>query len=186
LLYRTFSVFMPKSALDKQVLCPAKDTETEDVGTCPFMKRMNATSTLPDFLGGSMKCPASLVPLAKRVDKMERITVRTHGDKTVELDVPIPCEITWNVQVESYGIVLGAKFVAEGDEKEKHEEKILLEEVKVKAEDGLQIYKFMMDQPGKVLFLFNNNHSRFRSKAIKYRTDVKALETDKEVQEGSQ
>ena len=182
LLYRTFSVFMPASTLKKQILCPAKDTETEDVGKCPFMKRMNAVASFPDFLGGSVKCPANLLPLSKREDRMEQITVSSRRDKKVEVEVPIACEISWNVQVESYGIVLAASFFEKDNDKEG---KKLLEEAKIKAEDGLQIYKFKVEKPGKISFLFDNNHSRFRSKAINYRVDIKTLEEDTKVQEDS-
>ena len=114
---------------------------------------------------------------------MEQITVSSRRDKKVEVDVPIACEITWNVQVESYGIVLAATFFGkENDEKGNK----LLEEAKIKAEDGLQIYTFKVDKPGKVSFLFDNNHSRFRSKAINYRIDIKTLEEDTKVQEASE
>ena len=114
---------------------------------------------------------------------MEQITVSSRRDKKVEVDVPIECEITWNVHVESYGIVLAATFFEkENDEKGNK----LLEEAKIKAEDGLQIYKFKVDKPGKVSFLFDNNHSRFRSKVINYRIDIKTLEKDTKVQEASE
>ena len=183
-LYKTFSIFMPQSALDKQVLCPAKDTEKEDVTKCPFMKRFNAIGNVPNFLGGTLECPASLVPLAKRDDKMEQIHVSSRRDKTVEMDIPLACELVWNVQVEAYGIVLAAKFISSSSTNKTKEEKLLLHDsLKIKAEDGLQIYKFTIDEPGKVIFVYDNNHSRFRGKTINYRVDLNVKEEDVKVNE---
>jgi hypothetical protein len=175
ILYKTFSIFMPQSALDKQVLCPAKDTEKEDVSKCPFMKRFNAIGNVPDFLGGALECPPSLIPISKRDDKMEQIVVGSRRDNSIEMEIPLACELVWNVQVEAYGIVLNAKFINKSNSKETV---LMPEPLKIKAEDGLQIYKFSIKEAGKVIFVYDNHHSRFRGKSINYRVDVNVLEEE--------
>ena len=52
------------------------------------------------------------------------------------------------------------------------------EPLKIKAEDGLQIYKFSIKEAGKVIFVYDNHHSRFRGKSINYRVDVNVLEEE--------
>merc|ERR1711871_1530308 len=107
--------------------------------------------------------------------------IASRRDTSIDLEIPLACEIIWNVQVEAHGIVLSAKFIDKGS----NEERLLFPEpVKVKAEDGLQMYKFSFDEPGKVIFTYDNRHSRFRGKSVNYRVDVNVLEDVKTKEEG--
>ena len=98
--------FYAEIVIGRQVLCPAKDTEKEGCGNVPFHEAHERSCIFPRFSRRFLKMSSKSSPLTKREDRMEQITVSSRRDKKVEVEVPIACEITWNVQVESYGIVL--------------------------------------------------------------------------------
>jgi hypothetical protein len=90
LLYAAYSVFQPKSALEKMVLCPGQSTWTKSaVTTCPFIKRMQGAGAVPPFLGGTLPCPPELTPRAERADALKKFTVSSRSMHTIEADIPI-------------------------------------------------------------------------------------------------
>jgi len=78
-VWSAFSVFMPKSALEKTTICPATGTSlpnTPDASTCPFIMRWCGKAGLdsvPDFLGGTMPCPDELKPRNECSNSLQKV-----------------------------------------------------------------------------------------------------------------
>ena len=175
-LYNTFSIFMPKSALEKQTLCPAKNTETENVSACPFMKRFNGISAVPAFLGGTLPCPPSLVAREDREKQLRPLTISARAKKTIEIEIPFaPARVNWELMLDAYGLRYSATFSERTDGREGQANKpaiVVLPEEKMRAEDGLCSGFFDLVTVGVVTITFDNGDSRFRGKTINHFFDV--------------
>jgi hypothetical protein len=87
-LWSAFAVFMPKSALEKTVLCTGKAlATTPDASMCPFIKRWcnSSTASIPDFLGGNMQCPDALKPRSECSNSLIKVTVNARSSQTIEV-----------------------------------------------------------------------------------------------------
>jgi hypothetical protein len=184
MLYNTFSIFMPKSALEKQTLCPAKNTSKEDISACPFMKRFNGIGSVPAFLGGTLPCPPSLVAREDREKQLQPLTISSRAKKTVDLDISFaPARVKWEFMLEAYGLRYSAQFTESSTGNAEASAPIgttVLPEFKMRAEDGLRTGFFDIEKPGIVTFTFDNGDSRFRGKTINYHLEVVAPPNEKE------
>ena len=198
LLISSFGSLMPKSATDKQRFCKVKNTVTENASKCPFLNMFGGQDSegktcpikgLPDFLGGVEPCPAVLVPVADRTDRMNKATISARSSKVVEIHVnedtmmgmTFPCRIKWEVLVAGYGVGVGATMKLGGggsnkESKDSKESKEKGEEVlptrKIKADEGLVTGTFDVKNAGTLVITFDNSYSLLRSKTIQYRFDV--------------
>ena len=173
LLYAAYSVFQPKSALEKMVLCPGQTTwDKSAVATCPFIKRMNGAAEVPPFLGGTLPLPPQLTPRAERADALNKITVSARSAQTVEADIPVGgCTIEYEVLLADKGIELSAHLLDAKDNSVKLKEN-LMEMVKIKADRGLVKGSFHVPLAGTVQLVFDNSYSILRSKTLEYRVEV--------------
>jgi len=171
LLYRSVSVFMPKSFLEKQVLCSATSSKTSDISGCPFISKYGGASNFPKFLGGKSRCPDGLTLLDDRADALCQVTVPRKADHQIELEVPSseaaegPMEVKWAMMVQDYSVHISAKYKS-------GESSPLLSYRKVKAEDGLVTGVFEAARAGIIVVTFDNTYSMLRSKTVSYRFDL--------------
>ena len=191
LIVKAFSPFMPQSALDKQRFCKVKNTNTEPASGCPFLNMFGGRDDsgktcpvdgLPDFLGGELPCPAVLVPVAERVDRMKKATIGARSNKTIEVKVDdnavmgmkFPISIKYEVLVAAYGIGVEAKMVTSSsdDTGSDKKEQVVMPARKIKAEEGLVQGVFQVEKPGTLKFEFDNTYSILRSKSIQYRVEI--------------
>ena len=174
-IWSTFSLFMPKSALEKTTVCPATNTAlatTPDATACPFIRKwcgQSGTSTLPDFLGGQLPCPAELKPRSECSNALIKITVRARSTATVEVMVPAPhVTAAWELLVEDYGVDLSAALYPEGGGAPIE----VLAKQKIKSDSGLASGTFALPCKGTLVLTFDNSYSILRSKTFNYKIDV--------------
>ena len=187
LLINSFGSLMPKSATDKQRFCKVKNTITEEASKCPFLNMFGGQDSngktcpikgLPDFLGGVEPCPADLIPVADREDRMSKDIISARSSKIVEIQIndntmmgmSFPCRVKWEVLIAGYGLGVGATMSV-GETKEEEE---VLPMRKIKADEGLVSGTFDVKSAGTLKITFDNTYSILRSKTIQYRFDVDA------------
>ena len=106
-VWSAFSVFMPKSALEKTTVCPATGTSlanTPDATACPFIRRWcgNSVGSVPDFLGGTMPCPNVLKPRQECDNALIKVTVNARSSEKIEVEVPAGgFAAAWEVRLRS-------------------------------------------------------------------------------------
>ncbi len=184
LLVSAFSPFFPKSFLDKQRFCKVKNSETEPASKCPYLNMFGGQDAagktvpvpgLPDFLGGVAPCPAVLVPVADRADRLSKVTVSARSSHRTEIQInaatmmglAFPCTVKYEVLVAAYGVSVGAKMdTAEDGEAD------ALPARKIKAEEGLVQGTFTVARPGRLLIELDNSYSMLRSKTVQFRFDI--------------
>ena len=189
LIIKAFSPFMPQSALDKQRFCKVKDTRKEAASGCPFLNMFGGqddagktcpVAGLPDFLGGVEPCPAVLVPVADRSDRMKKSTVGARSNKVVEVTIDdnavmgmaFPIRVKYEVLVAAYGIGVEAKMITAGGGADDDKGEVVLKSRKIKADEGLVEAHFEVHRPGTLRFEFDNTYSMLRSKSVQYRVEI--------------
>ena len=176
LLYKAFSIFQPKSALDKMRLCPGQKTWTKDAAaTCPFIKRMNGGAAIPPFLGGTMEVPPYLTPRAERADALAKVTVSARDKVVIESEIPVAgCSVRWEVLLDDRGIEMSAHLLPTGAEDggDSVAPVDVMDAVKIKAENGLTTGVMRIPSPGNLKIVFDNSYSILRSKSLQYRIDI--------------
>ena len=174
-LWSTFSVFMPKSALEKTTICPATGTSlphTPDASTCPFIMRWcgkAGLSSVPDFLGGTMPCPDELKPRNECSNSLQKVTVSARSCEKLEIEVPAGgFTAKWEVLVEDYGVGMSAMLLPEGG----GDPIPVMDMEKIKSESGLATGSFALPKKGTLVVTFDNSYSLLRSKTFNYKIDV--------------
>lgn len=71
LVQKALGSVMPKSSMEKMVLCPVKNSETADISLCPFSSRYDIAAAVPDFLGGRATTPIELMTPNQQVREKE-------------------------------------------------------------------------------------------------------------------
>ena len=190
-LMKVFSPLMPQSALDKQRFCKVKnsaDPIKSPASGCPYLNMFGGQNAegltcpvagLPTFLGGQEPCPAALIPVADREDRLTKITVGARSNKMIEMEInseklmgmTFPCRLKYEILVAGYGISVGAKLKSKSQGETKEEEKVVLVARKIKAEEGLVVGTFDVLKEGTLLIEFDNTYSYLRSKTVQYRFD---------------
>jgi hypothetical protein len=174
IIFSAFSVFMPKSALEKVAVCPATGTSLPGAAspeTCPFLQRWNAAlGDLPPFLGGTMPLPVELRPREELASALTRVTVSNRSSTTVDLEAPGGgFEAHWELIMQDYGIIMGATLLpADGGAAV-----VLMEPRKFKDSAGLVSGDFAIPAAGRLQVTFDNRYSMLRSKTFDYHVEVK-------------
>jgi len=132
MVHRTLSATMPKSSMDKMVMCAAKRTEKKSAAECPFMSRFGGVQAVPPFLGGTAQLPAKLTPPNKREGELpfQSMKIANRFYALVELPIEHPDTIVeFEVECESFHVLMTAELAPmpmdEGefeDEEEEQEE----------------------------------------------------------------
>lgn len=164
LLFRSFSVFMPKSYLEKQIVCPVASSGKDDIAKCPFVTKFGDAGALPDFLGGQGPCPGPLTLLGDRADALLKVTIGRKDKHTVELEVTeAPMKVAYTILVEAYGIGVSCAYKT-GSE--------VLAYRKIKSEDGRVEGVFEATEAGILVVTLDNTYSMLRSKTVNFRFDM--------------
>eukprot|EP00750_Incisomonas_marina_P019448 INCI3402.2.p1 GENE.INCI3402.2~~INCI3402.2.p1 ORF type:complete len:455 (-),score=74.16 INCI3402.2:85-1338(-) len=180
-MFKVFSVFQPKSSIEKMAICPVKHSAEKSAQDCPWLSRLQGVGSVPPFLGGTGKLPAELEPFHSRADALTPLSIpaRRAADP-VTLDVPGGTVVQWEVIVKAYGVNLSFSYTTASNatpkpiDVEGSEGGVL----KIQSDNGLTSGTFVMPEDGLLSVLFDNRHSTFRAKNVEYRIDVVAPEGD--------
>ena len=165
-----FRKILPKKNLEKIVVYSG----VTSLWKSEWGKKMLRKEGLPSSCGGTL--PDSEVPesffgkFGGCEDDSPCQTTLTVGSgkvETVEIQIPNPTPMTeahLYVVMEGHGVNVSANF--KGDTQITSRE--LLESTKCKYEEGLLKRVWPITAKGKVVVAFDNTHSRFRSKTLKY------------------
>ncbi|GBG24013.1 Phosphatidylinositol/phosphatidylcholine transfer protein SFH2 [Hondaea fermentalgiana] len=114
MLHKTLGSVMPKSSMEKMVMCPARQTQTKSASACPFMKANEGVEAVPPFLGGTGALPISLTPPTERPGDfpLHTIKIANRSFATVELDIEYSDTIIeFEAMVDSYHLLMTAEMV---------------------------------------------------------------------------
>ncbi|CAK9106362.1 SEC14-like protein 5 [Durusdinium trenchii] len=114
MVHKTLSAVMPKSSMEKMVMCPAKKTEKLDCSACPFMKANGGAEAVPAFLGGTAPTPPELCPPSQREGEIPFANLKIANRSYAMLELPIEQPDTlveFEIMVESYHVLVGAELI---------------------------------------------------------------------------
>jgi len=174
IIFGAFSVFMPKSALEKTCICPAGSTwekvGDQGVAACPFIKKWGASaSDFPTFLGGTAEAPAELQARAGVLAGLTKVTVNARSKEVVSVMIPEgACEAKWELVVEDFGIGMEATLVPDDGTAPI----CVMQYQKIKAASGLATGVVSLPKKGTLQVTFDNTYSLLRSKTFDYTMDV--------------
>lgn len=175
-MFKAFSIFQPKSSMDKMAMCKVKGSATKSASECPWLSRHNGVDRVPAFLGGTGPLPAELEPFGDRSDALTDVAVPARkAAEPVEVDVPAGATVSWEVVVKNFGINVRFQYRSLADPStlnplEMSESKDGV--VKVQSNNGLTKGTITMPVDGALVVTFDNTHSFFRAKHLQYRLEV--------------
>jgi len=105
---------MPKSSMEKMVICPAKKTDQNSISGCPFMSAHLGAAAVPPCLGGTGKTPIELVPPNEREGEVpfQALSVKSRSYAMVELQIDVPgTMVEFEVNVRENHVLMSAELV---------------------------------------------------------------------------
>lgn len=78
-MFKIYSVFQPKSALEKMAMCAAKGTASKSASECPWLSKLNGINSVPAFLGGTGALPPELEPFSTRADAFIPVSIKNQS-----------------------------------------------------------------------------------------------------------
>eukprot|EP00040_Diaphanoeca_grandis_P017051 m.88471 g.88471 ORF g.88471 m.88471 type:complete len:424 (-) comp26201_c0_seq1:52-1323(-) len=168
-----FKKVLPKRVMDKVQMFHSEDALWSNEWT----QRMLIRDETPDFLGGyntnvSDVLQGKLLLPSNPDDLSSEITVSARSSESITHEVIVAAEVVMTICLVGYGVEVDAVFKHGGTTTP------LFEQRKIKAEEGPVKIPLMCKDVGTLVITFDNNHSKMRSKTVKYFFETTPLPTE--------
>ena len=172
-LFGLIKVFMSKKQLAKMSVCPGRSAARQSAAVCPFASARFDLDKLPSFLGGTCQCAARGGCIGCTPNQQQTLaTVQRDGLRTLAVpsggraQVALAARAAGDKLMYEFEIAAGGLEVSATLAPETGPTIELLPLQKFRAEDGKVSGSVLLPACGGVTMLFNNSHSRFKSKSV--------------------